>query len=90
MKINNKYRTFDYSTNVIISTKIGVQGYAPYKSVKQQSEIQSYKKIDSQNTQHQNVNINVKMFDKNKRQPKILSRNDRNDLFLEGGKAIDI
>lgn len=70
--INTKYRTFDYSTN-IITANYANNSYAPYKNNKFGYDKSSYKKIES---------LNVKMYDRNRRNQKILSRNDRIDLFL--------
>ena len=71
--MNNKFRMNDYSTNIIISTKIG--SYTPYKGYKMSQANPSFKKIEPSN---------VKIFERKKNQ-RILSRNDRIDLFLEGG-----
>lgn len=73
--MNSKYRTYDYSTNIILNSKLTT--YGQYRGLKSNStHNSSNKKIES---------LNIKIFDRNKRHPRILSRNDRVDLFLEGG-----
>lgn len=66
-----KYQLFDRSTNIIIASKTGT--YTPYKATRFPLNKSSYKRIDP---------INIKLFDKPKRPQKILSRNDRIDLYL--------
>lgn len=72
--MNSKYRTYDYSTNIILNSKLTTQ--AQYRGLKSNNNNSSYKKMES---------LNIKIFDRLKRNPRILSRNDRVDLFLEGG-----
>ena len=93
---NSKYHHFDPATNIIVPTKYANSNhYAPYQTIKYQSENKSEKKIISANNQNStqshnshhyspHVNINLKLFDRNKRanHQKILSRNDRIDLYL--------
>lgn len=77
--MNTKYRNYDYSTNIIISAKIGA--YTPYKGYKiAQANNTSYKKMET---------ANAKIFDRSKKNQRILSRNDRIDLFLEGGQVAE-
>lgn len=66
-----KYRDFDYSTNIIITSKIN--NYTAYRGAKAPAIKSSFKKMDP---------INVKLFDKMQKNNKILSKNDRFDLYL--------
>jgi hypothetical protein len=68
-----KSRNSDYSTNVIL-TKLAVCGQ--YGSFRFRGNNGSSKKVES---------LNIKIFDRNKRYQRILSKNERMDLFLEGG-----
>lgn len=72
--VSGKYHGYDYSTNIILSTKLAACGQ--YRGYKVRNGGNSYKKVES---------LNIKVFERNKRYQKILSRNDRMDLFLEGG-----
>ena len=91
MKNPNKYRAFDYSTNIIVSAKINGHSYAPYQSIKQHSESKSSKNIEPVNSnvyQPTNMSISAKIYERNKRN-KVISKNDRHDLCLEGDNVFD-
>ncbi len=71
-----KYRDFDYSTNIIITTKVG--NYTAYKGGRVPTIKSSIKKMEP---------INIKIFDNPKKNNRILSKNDRVDLYLEGDQV---
>jgi hypothetical protein len=66
-----KYRNYDQSTNIILSTKLAL--CRQYGGFKLRNSNNSSKKVES---------LNIKIFDRNKRYQRILSRNERMDLFL--------
>lgn len=74
--MHSRFRSTDPATNIVITSKLSA--YTPYKGYKLAHTNTSFKKIEPPN---------IKMFDRLKRNQKILSRNDRIDLFLEGGKV---
>jgi hypothetical protein len=62
--MSSKYRNYDHSTNIILSTKLAMCGQ--YGAFKLRGNNNSSKKVDS---------FNIKLLDRNKRYQRILSRN---------------
>jgi len=69
-----KSRTSENSRNLILNMKLST--YGAYKGLNSNNNDGSFKKMES---------LNLKIFDRARKKPRILSRNDRMDLFLEGG-----
>ena len=71
-----KLGSHEYSNNMIVTAKLGK--YIPYRSIRFPNQKSSLKKIDP---------IHIKAAEQFKKNKRILSKNDRLDLFLEGGQV---
>ena len=77
--MNFKYRTYEPNTNSIFSTKLIAGQYIPIKSRVRQP---SYKSLKKKSVDYPG---NLRIFEKSQMPKRVLSKNDRLDLYLEGG-----